>query len=113
AAVLVVGWMRPRRILPDRATAALSLYGAEIPVVLEREERLSGERERRALEINDEVVQGLTEAKYALELGRADEATDAVESTLARARDLMDRQLELGREEPVRPGDLRRDAPAR
>lgn len=111
--VLVLGWNRPRRVLPDRTASALALYSTALPALLEREERLSGERERRALEINDGIVQGLTEAKYALDLGRAENAAEAVETTLARARELMDRQLELGHEDPVQPGDLRRSEPAR
>jgi signal transduction histidine kinase len=108
AGVLVVGWDRPRRVVTDRATAAVALYVSALPVILEREDRLSGERERRALELNDAVVQGLAAAKYALEVGQTDRGAEAVESTLERARDLMDRQLGLHGDDPVRPGDLRR-----
>lgn len=108
AGVLAVGWERPRRVVADRATAAVALYVSELPVILEREDRLSGERERRALEINDAVVQGLAAAKYALEVGQTDRGAAAVESTLERARKLMDRQLGLDGDDPVRPGDLRR-----
>jgi hypothetical protein len=103
-----VGWARPRRVVTDRATAAVALYVSELPVIIEREERRSGERERRALEINDAVVQGLAAAKYALEVGETGRGADAVASTLERARDLMDRQLGLDGGGPVRPGDLRR-----
>ena len=65
------------------------------------------EREHHALEINDNVVQGLTEAQLALDLGRTDQARDAIERTLGAARQLVTALLgDLG------PGDLRRSAPA-
>jgi hypothetical protein len=95
-------------VVTDRATAAVALYVSALPVILKREDRLSGERERRALELNDAVVQGLAAAQYALEVGQTDRGAEAVESTLERARDLMDRQLGLHGDDPVRPGDLRR-----
>ena len=84
---LVVGWANPRRLIGDRAADAASLFAAEATVALEREVRLSGERERRALEINDTVVQGLVVAKYALETGHEAEGSEAVGRTLDRARD--------------------------
>ncbi len=108
---LAVGWRAPRRLIGDRAADAVSLFAAEATVALEREQRLSGERERRALEINDTIVQGLVVAKYALESGRDGEGSDAVARTLDRARQLMDRQLDLGRPGGPEPGDLRRETP--
>jgi hypothetical protein len=111
AAVLAVAWPAPQRLLSERAATAAALFAAEAAVVFEREERLSGERERRALEINDSIVQGLVVAKYALDLGRTDQGAHAVEDTLARARELIDRQLDNGGTVSVRPGDLRRAAP--
>src|SRR3954466_13430619 len=89
-AALALAWDRPLRRLPERAANATALFAAEAAVVIEREERLSGERERRALEINDNIVQGLVVAKYALEIGRGHDGVAAVERTLGRARDLMD-----------------------
>jgi hypothetical protein len=111
AAVLAAGWTTPLRVFSERAGTAISLFAAEAAVVLEREERLSGERERRALEINDSIVQGLVVAKYALDAGRREDGAGAVNRTLDRARELMDRQLDLGRPEGPAPGDLRRDTP--
>lgn len=40
-------------------------------------------RQRRALEINDNIVQGLVRAKMSLELGRASDAQDAIAETEA------------------------------
>ena len=51
-------------------------------------------RRQQALQINDNVVQGLAVAKYAFDLGDLDKAKEAVEGTLAAARriisDLLD-----------------------
>src|SRR5439155_616770 len=43
-------------------------------------------RRAQALELNDDVVQGLVAAQYAFELGRAEEAERSVRATLAAAR---------------------------
>ena len=43
----------------------------------------------QALQINDNLVQGLTVAKYALEMGRLDLAGEAVTSTLEAARSIV------------------------
>ena len=71
------------------------------------------ERERHALEIHDNVVQGLAEAQLAFDVGREQQAREAVDRTLAAARQIITDLLgtpgsgiELG------PGDLRRRAPA-
>ena len=70
-------------------------------------------RRQQALEINDNIVQGLAVAKYAIDLGQSDRARTAVESTLAAARriisDLVD---ELGEEMALGPGTLTRDRAA-
>lgn len=65
-------------------------------------------RQRRALEINDNVVQGLARAKLALELGREAEGDEAVKETMAKARHIITDLL--GREE-VEAGTLRRQRP--
>lgn len=46
-------------------------------------------RQRRALEIHDNVVQGLVRAQLALELSREGEAKEAVDATLARAEAMV------------------------
>jgi hypothetical protein len=51
-------------------------------------------RRRQALEINDNVVQGLAVAKYAFELGDPDKALAAVDGTLAAARRIISELVE-------------------
>jgi hypothetical protein len=68
-------------------------------------------RQRQALEINDNIVQGLTVAKYELDRGQDARSREAIETTLRKARGLItdllgEHEAELG------PGDLRRSAPA-
>jgi len=63
-------------------------------------------RQRRAVEINDNIVQGLAQAKLAYDLGQDKEGDIAVTQTLAKARTII---TELLGERPVRPGGLRRD----
>ena len=58
-------------------------------------------RRRQILEINDNVVQGLTVAKYALDAGDHEDARRAIEQTLAAARHIITELLEEG------PDDLR------
>jgi hypothetical protein len=70
-------------------------------------------RERQALEINDNIVQGLTVAKYALNIGAEDRSSQAIDDTLARARAIITDLLgEPGTAIEFGPGDLRRAAPA-
>ena len=78
----------------------------------EQDRRLLSEarlRQVQAREINDEIVQRLVVAQLALELGDAQKANDALQSTLATARRLVTGLLGAG---PVEPGSLRRSAPA-
>jgi hypothetical protein len=69
------------------------------------------ERERQAVEINDNIVQGLTVAKYALEVGRDDQSRKAVEDTLRKSQELIS-QLLGDDDDGVKPGHMRRAAPA-
>jgi CheY-like chemotaxis protein/PAS domain-containing protein len=71
----------------------------------------SQQRRRQALEINDNVVQGLTSAAYALERDDPERASSFIERTLHAARGMMDDLLEP-RGEQLHPGDLVRSAPA-
>lgn len=70
-------------------------------------------RRQQALEINDNVVQGLAVAKYAFELNQPERAKAAVDGTLEAARriisDLLD---ELGEDAQLLPGSLTRDIAA-
>src|SRR3954447_1787387 len=67
-------------------------------------------RERQALEINDNIVQGLAVAKMALESNDTRESRAAIEDTLRRSQTLISQLLE-GRDD-LHPGDLRRAEPA-
>ncbi|MEY2477327.1 MAG: hypothetical protein QOG87_2642 [Actinomycetota bacterium] len=67
-------------------------------------------REAQGLEINDNVVQGLAAAAYALELGLADQAVAAVQGTLAAARTMVEGLLAASGEMAV--GRLVRERPA-
>lgn len=78
---------------------ALQLHDAEI-------------RRRHALEINDNVVQGLSAASYALEEGFEADALAALRSTVAAARLMMNDLLGDSTAGPLRAGDLTRDRPA-
>jgi PAS domain S-box-containing protein len=71
----------------------------------------SQQRRRQALEINDNVVQGLTSAVYSLEQEDVPQATSFIERTLAAARDMMDDLLEPSGEQ-LHPGDLVRSSAA-
>ncbi len=65
-------------------------------------------RQRRALEINDNVVQGLTRAKLALDMDLKSEGNEAVAETLGKARHII---TELLGKEEFKPGRLRRKQP--
>ena len=58
-------------------------------------------RRRQTVEINDNIVQGLTAAMYALELGEAASCRSYLDATLAAARSMMDPDADLVRSEPV------------
>lgn len=69
-------------------------------------------RRRQAMEINDNVVQGLSAALYALRDGMTDPATATLERTLVSARRMMSDLLEPVDGDVVQPGDLVRSAPS-
>jgi len=60
--------------------------------------------------INDNVVQALVLAKYALVRGDVREATARVDETLEQAREIVEGLVGPGQ---VRGGELRREAPAK
>lgn len=67
------------------------------------------ERQRQALEINDNIVQGLVVAETALALDQRERSQEALEATLASARQIISDLLgEMGTEVRLGPGDLRR-----
>ena len=69
-------------------------------------------RERQALEINDNIVQGLAVARMALESGDDEDTRMAIEDTLRRSQALISDLLGPGVSEPLGPGDLRRSGAA-
>ena len=89
--------------------AALGLY------LLRRVLRANAELERadisrqHALEINDNVVQRLVLAKYALDRGATETSQQKLAETLRETQQLVTSMLE---EKEIGPGSLRRDAPA-
>lgn len=110
--VLAVGYARARRAVPERAATAALLFATEASVAMERAQRQASARERRAIDINDNIVQGLTVAKYAIGQGHVEEGVRAIDDTLRRARQLITDQLAeatAGRGGP-RPGDLVRES---
>lgn len=109
-AVLAVAWTAPRRGLPERARSVALLFAAEASLALDRAEQVAQDRERQALEINDNIVQGLVVAKYSAQRGNVDGAIEAIEDTLVRARKLISDQLSevVGSQRGIRPGDLAR-----
>jgi signal transduction histidine kinase len=71
------------------------------------------EKQRQALEINDEISQGLVTAKLALELHEEDRSQRALEHSLNAARQIISDLLgEAGTETRLGPGDLVRSKPA-
>ncbi len=69
-------------------------------------------RRRQALEINDNVVQGLVAAKYALDAEQYPVVATYIDRTLDSARAMMDDLLEPLDGEDLVPGDLVRANPA-
>ena len=77
-------------------------------------------RHREALEIHDNIVQGLATAKLSLELGETQAGMAALEETLEAARKLVSDLLDgigIGADGPdpaidLTAGALRRDTPA-
>jgi hypothetical protein len=112
AGVLALAYSRPRRGVPERAATAALLFAAEASVAMERAERITSDRQRRAIDINDNIVQGLTVAKYAIGQGHVDEGVRAIDDTLRRARQLITDQLTDATADQggPRPGDLVRES---
>lgn len=64
-------------------------------------------RERQALAVHDNVVQGLSEAKLALETGQEEAGEEALDETLDQAKELITDLLE--EESGIEGGELRRE----
>jgi PAS domain S-box-containing protein len=116
-----IGWIQARgRVLVDDEGNAVKMVGtaqdiSERKRAEEYSNRLSEaeRRQREALALNDEVVQGLAVAGYALGAGDASTASRAVAATLDSARSMVSNLLgEDGSEAKLGPGDLVRLKPA-
>ncbi len=115
-----------RELMLDVTTAAVTQVDTERLVAVflrDAQVRLAGEamaaklgeaqlRRRQALEINDNVVQGLVAAAYALELDDPDQSATYLAGTLAAARTMMDDLLDPLTGDGTTPGDLVRSTPA-
>ncbi len=114
-------WIRSRgRTVSDESGKVLRLLGTAQDVTevkmageYERELREAEVRQKQALELNDNVVQGLAVAGMAMELGESDKAKDAIARTLAAAQSIITGLLRgAGKDREVLPGDLVRTNPA-
>jgi hypothetical protein len=112
------GSLYPRGEL--RRAGLLTLFAATFGLIIQsllaslREQarrRQASERqlkELQAAEINDDIVQALTAAKFALAFGEADRAEAAIDRALASAKATISTLL---RQSGFAPGGLRREAP--
>lgn len=66
-----------------------------------------------ALELGDDIVQGLTVAQLALDVSDGARSAEAVERSLSTARQVITELLERAHKAEIVPGDLRRTKPAR
>jgi hypothetical protein len=112
------GWQWPN-VVWDLLTAAVGIYYLSLRgsyATASRGAQMFEDhkiRERQALEINDNIVQGLTVAKYAMTIGAEDHSKQAIDDTLVRARGIITDLLgEPGSAIELGPGDLRRAEPA-
>ena len=69
-------------------------------------------RRREALDIHDNIVQGLAVAKIAIELDRKEEGLAALEKTIGASRKIITELLGEGPETRLRLGELTRSVPA-
>jgi signal transduction histidine kinase len=102
----------------DVITAAVGVWywtlRSRLPALVRRSALFEDglERERQALEIHDNVVQGLASAKLAFELDERDRGLAALEQTLTSARRIITDLLGTPGDFLTDGGGLRRDRPA-
>jgi hypothetical protein len=84
-----------------RRTYAALMHGAKLFEDLQQ-------REQQALELNDEVLQGIVVAKMALDLGERDRASTALDASIGAASRIITDLL--GPEQHAKPGLLRASA---
>jgi PAS domain S-box-containing protein len=116
-----VRWIQARgRVIVDDTGRAVHMAGTAQDISSRKQaEEYSNRlneverRQRQALALNDEVVQGLAVAGYALGAGDSGTASRAVAATLSSARSMVTNLLgEEGSEARLGPGDLVREKPA-
>lgn len=104
---VLLGW--------DVATAAVAVWywtlRGRFPIIVRGAALFDDlqEREREALVLNDNVVQGLAQAKLALEVGARDAANEALDRTVAASRTIISGLIgSPGSEAALVPGEFRR-----
>lgn len=112
-----VRWLHSRgRLVTDENGTPVKMTGichdvTERRQVEEDRSRLEAveARHRQAMEIHDNIVQGLAVAAMALHLGDADKCAEVIDATLSAAREIVSSLL-AAEGEPLdpEPGDLRR-----
>ena len=116
--LLVLAWRDPESGDSDALELGLSLLDTHLvrisqqSVLTDRPSDMEEFERRKALEINDNVVQGLVAASYALDQGQVAECSAYLNRTLSSARAMMDGMLEPTHGQGFRPGDLVRTAAA-
>jgi PAS domain S-box-containing protein len=112
-----VRWVQARgRSIRDGSGQIVGLQATALDVTDQRHaaearEQLAGMalRQRHALEVNDDIIQGLAVADLALNLEDYDKARETIAETLMAARRFVTDLLGDGGEViPISPGDLRR-----
>jgi PAS domain S-box-containing protein len=112
-----IRWVQGRgRAVRDETGRVARLQGTaqdvtELRHAAEAREQLAtmSMRQRHALEVNDDIIQGLAVADLALNLDDYDKAREAIASTLDAARRFVTDLLgQAGDAVPISPGDLRR-----
>ncbi len=116
--LLVLAWREAEPTDRAELELGLSLLDAHLmriaqgSVVADRPSSMEEFERRKALEINDNVVQGLVAASYALDQGQVAECSAYLSRTLSSARAMMDGMLEPTHGQGFKPGDLVRTAAA-
>jgi CheY-like chemotaxis protein len=116
--LLVLAWRNLESGDSDALELGLSLLDAHLVrigqqgVLTDRPSDMEEFERRKALEINDNVVQGLVAASYALDQGQVAECSAYLNRTLSSARAMMDGMLEPTHGQGFKPGDLVRTAAA-
>ncbi len=126
AGILVLAWEREHPVSPALEVALATLDAsltraqseekvADLVRRVDSAQQLANVaqlRRRQALEVNDNVVQGLVAAVYSLDVGEVDGTMSYLDGTLSAARAMMDDLLDPLDGVELQPGDLVRAAPA-